>query len=154
MNQPLPFHEDGADRGPSGVCRGAMMGRPGSDPRAVWPWGVLTLEQAEERLSDALAFQTRIPGDYAAEKVAEAREVLDAIRIPYAGRLDLASVPLDDGYDPGGAYWGESETLFCVWSPCRSVVHFIRAENYASATAEVRAEFPGADIHTPSLSLF
>lgn len=150
MTQLFPYNENGADYGPSGVCRGAMMGRGGADPRAVWPHGILTQEEAETRLADALAFAGRCPGSYADDKVTEARAVLNAILTPYAGRLTLRRVPMSpDGYDPGGAYWGGGDPLFCAWSPCRSVVSFFRAGDYRQAAAALRTDYPAATIKAP-----
>jgi hypothetical protein len=41
--------------------------------------------------------------------------------------LNTALVPLDEGYDPGGAYWGERPAgvaLACMWSDDGSWVRY------------------------------
>jgi hypothetical protein len=54
--------------------------------------------------------------------------------------LHIRRVPLDDGYDPGGTYWGGGEpSLFCVWDD-EDHVRYLRAVDLVAA----RAEFPHA----------
>ena len=65
----------------------------------------------------------------------------------YSGKLHLRPVPLDGGYDGGGAYWGcnsGGEYLFCLFAPDRSIVRFFRAKGERAALAEMREEYPDA----------
>lgn len=68
----------------------------------------------------------------------------------YCGKLNLRAVPLyDGGYDKGGAYWGcntGGEYLFCAWSPDGSIARFLRAASLREADAEMREEYPRAEI--------
>lgn len=69
----------------------------------------------------------------------------------YTGRLTLRRVPLDDGYDGGGAYWGSrlnGESLFCAWSPDRSIVRFFDAKGLRAAVETLREDYGNAGIHT------
>jgi hypothetical protein len=59
--------------------------------------------------------------------------------------LTIRRVPIVDGYDPGGTYWGEPNDLFCVFDG-DGRVHYLRAESCEAAKAEFpHAEFPLAD---------
>jgi hypothetical protein len=63
-----------------------------------------------------------------------------------ARRVRLRSVPLHEGYDPGGAYWGErrpGEMLFCAWS--RDFVRFMDARSYLLVEEMIRRQFPNAE---------
>lgn len=150
----LPYKEDGYSygRGPGGerVCRGAMHGRGGSDPRAKWPHGVLTIDEARADVTEAEAKAARNPGDSSyADALTEARARLDAIENPYAGRLTLRRVPLRNGYDGGGAYWGArrpGESLWCAWSPGREIVAYVTACGYRAAADAVREDYPAARV--------
>ncbi len=61
--------------------------------------------------------------------------------------LTIRRVPIVDGYDPGGTYWGEPDDLYCVFDgndPVR--VCYLRAGSYEAAKAQFpHAEFPTAD---------
>jgi len=52
----------------------------------------------------------------------------------------------DGCYDQGGAYWGQSETLYCSygWSHTeeKRVVIYVRAQNREEAKAQIREELP------------
>lgn len=144
MRQPFPYRENGLDYGPGGVCRGALMGRTGTDPRAKWPHGVLTLDHARADVFEAAAWVARFPDDTA--PLSEACARLEAVENPYAGRLTLRQVPVDaGGYDPGGAYWGHGN-VWCAWSPCRSIVAYVDAGSAREAAAKVREEYPAARV--------
>ena len=61
------------------------------------------------------------------------------------GPLTIRPVPIDaGGYDPGGAYWGIGDTLFCVSDGERSA--YLRAADLAAA----KAEFPLATFPAPT----
>lgn len=63
-------------------------------------------------------------------------------------QLNCRRVPLPEGYDGGGAYWGirqRGEMLFCIWSPDRSFIRYVDARSYLIAQERVREEVPGAD---------
>lgn len=67
----------------------------------------------------------------------------------YSGKLALRRVPLVEGYDKGGAYWGlrsRGEALFCAWSPDRSIVRFLDASGYRAARAALVEDYPSATI--------
>lgn len=68
----------------------------------------------------------------------------------YAGRLNLRRVPFHDGdYDGGGAYWGRrsgGQSLFCAWSPDRSIVVYLDAIGHRDAAAKVREDYDSARI--------
>lgn len=132
-----PWQESGS--GP----RGADMGRGGADPRAVWPWGVLTQDQALVRLNDAAIDVRRHPDDQDFKAaLAEARARLDAVKNPDFGALWLEPVPLDEGYDEGGAYWGDGEPLWCAYNRDHSFVTFVRAISRGAAVDAVREDLP------------
>jgi hypothetical protein len=62
-------------------------------------------------------------------------------------RLNLRPVPLSQGYDGGGAYWGVRPLgvrLWCAWTRDRSYVRWIDARTRAAAQAVAREEFPEA----------
>lgn len=54
--------------------------------------------------------------------------------------LILRRVPIEDGYDPGGAYWGGPNDLFCATDPESGEVSYFRAKGPGVA----RAKFPRA----------
>lgn len=61
--------------------------------------------------------------------------------------LYVYNVPLSDGYDPGGAYWGNAywgEYLYCVTNRARSYVRFVRAPSGAQAVNKLCGDFPRA----------
>lgn len=63
-------------------------------------------------------------------------------------KLRLRRVGLIQGYDGGGAYWGERPRgvmLFCAWSADRSVIRYLDAQSFLFAQEALRAEFPQAD---------
>lgn len=63
-------------------------------------------------------------------------------------KLNCRRVPLDQGYDGGGAYWGcntRGEMLFCAWSADRSVIRYGRASSYLMFQQSVSEDYPGAD---------
>lgn len=66
----------------------------------------------------------------------------------HTGRLNLRRVPMIDGdYDGGGAYWGGGgTTLYCAWSPDRSIVVYLRANGYRAAVASLREDYESAVI--------
>jgi hypothetical protein len=131
-----PWQESGSS------VRGADMGRGGADPRAVWPYGVLTLEQAVTRLADAGIRVARHGADVFGEELAEAKAVLAAVKNPQPGPLTVEQVPLDEGYDEGGAYWGIGEPLFCAYSADQAWVTYARAASPRAALAMFKAIFP------------
>lgn len=149
--QPFPYNQDGQDRGRDGRSRGALMGRSGSDPRAVWPHGVMNESEARARVAEAKSQIDQFPDDaswqtHHAAKLSEARATLAAIVTPYAGRLNLRKVPMSgDGYDPGGAYWGH-DRLYCAWSPDQRIVVYLEARGHRDAAAKVREDYPAARI--------
>lgn len=50
------------------------------------------------------------------------------------GKLRLFSVPLDQGYDRGGAYWGAPSNLYCVYEPAEDgYLDFVRASSRRDA---------------------
>lgn len=53
-------------------------------------------------------------------------------------RLKLRQVPIRQGYDPGGAYWGNGTPLYCAWgeSATEQMEIYVRARNrYAAKVA-------------------
>lgn len=116
--------------------------------------------------SDAGDYFADLAADLAAEALAEAGAALGAppftVRIgsargaPFgriggrlrydAGPVTLAEVPLADGYDPGGAYWGERAPgfrLWCAWQGPEAV--YFDADSRDAATAWLRAYAPALD---------
>lgn len=68
----------------------------------------------------------------------------------YTGRLNVRPVPLNQGYDGGGAYWGVNtggEYLFCAFNAARSIIRFFRAKGERAALAQMREEYPVAVIN-------
>lgn len=64
-----------------------------------------------------------------------------ALTLDTGAALLLRKVPIDDqGYDPGGAYWGTPDDLFCASDPETGEVHYIRSPNAETA----RGWFPRA----------
>lgn len=63
-------------------------------------------------------------------------------------RLRLRRVPISQGYDGGGVYWGyrpRGVMLFCAWSADREVVRYLDARSYPSAEQALREDFPQTD---------
>jgi len=57
----------------------------------------------------------------------------------YAGELTIRRVPIDeDGYDPGGAYWGTGNPLFCI-ADAEGRTHYIRGTGDGTSA---KARFP------------
>lgn len=61
-----------------------------------------------------------------------------------AGPLRLRPIPLVEGYDPGGAYWGLPSNLWFV-EDLDGNSQFLRANSRATAEAAIRADWPDAD---------
>lgn len=64
----------------------------------------------------------------------------------FTGRVRLRRVPLHEGYDPGGAYWGDrrpGEMLFCAWTA--QAVRYLDARSYLFAEEAIRREHPNAE---------
>lgn len=60
-------------------------------------------------------------------------------RLNYDGeRLHLRHVPLSQGYDAGGAYWGTGTPLWCAWGG--EIEIYTRASNRSAAKAAIDAE--------------
>jgi hypothetical protein len=60
-----------------------------------------------------------------------------------AGPVHLAEVPLVDGYDPGGAYWGDRPDgfrLWCAWQGTEAV--YFDASDRDAACAWLKAYAP------------
>ena len=57
----------------------------------------------------------------------------------FKSALQIRHVPLDGGYDPGGAYWGGPDNLYCVVSE-DGRERYLRAAGFD----EVKAQFPNA----------
>lgn len=56
-------------------------------------------------------------------------------------KLHLQRVRLDSGgYDPGGAYWGSGQPLFCAWDDETGEARYLRA----SSRDEAKRQFPKA----------
>lgn len=65
------------------------------------------------------------------------------------GRLTVRRVPLIQGYDGGGAYWGTRSggySLFCAFTPDRESVVYFDAKGYRDAVEMMRERFPAAVI--------
>lgn len=54
---------------------------------------------------------------------------------PVSGKAHLARVRIVGGYDPGGAYWGLGEPLWCAWSDEGEV--YLRAPSREVAKARL-----------------
>jgi hypothetical protein len=54
-------------------------------------------------------------------------------------KLHLQRVPLNGDYDPGGAYWGSGQPLYCAWDDDGNV-RYLRADSREDA----KAQFPKA----------
>jgi hypothetical protein len=54
-------------------------------------------------------------------------------------KLHLRQVPIRQGYDPGGAYWGQSIPLWCAWgeSATEQMEVYVRATNRRAAKVAV-----------------
>lgn len=62
-------------------------------------------------------------------------------------RVHLRRVPLHEGYDPGGAYWGDRPRgvmLFCAWHR-DGWVRYLDAKAGIFAEEAVKAYFPDAE---------
>ena len=56
--------------------------------------------------------------------------------LPVSGKVRLARVRLDaGGYDPGGAYWGSGQPLYCAWNDEGEV--YLRAPSREAAKARI-----------------
>lgn len=65
----------------------------------------------------------------------------------YAGELRVRRVPLDDGYDPNGTYFGAGSPLYWVFDPDAGEVDLmLRASCRHDALAQARKLFPQARI--------
>ena len=55
--------------------------------------------------------------------------------IPEGTKVYLRSVPIVDGYDPGGAYWGMPSNLYCAWAEVDGefFVKYFRAKDRSAA---------------------
>jgi hypothetical protein len=66
----------------------------------------------------------------------------------WSGRLYARKVALDSGgYDSGGAYWGHSQTLFCVYNNQEGeneIYYFERHATRADLIRAVRVAWPQA----------
>lgn len=56
-----------------------------------------------------------------------------------SGKVHLARVPIRDGYDPGGAYWGVGTPLWCAWNDEGAI--YMRAATREAAKAFLGAGF-------------
>lgn len=64
-------------------------------------------------------------------------------------RLHLRRVPLPDGYDAGGAYWGSDrvcQPLFCAFTADHAFVSYFRARDRREACQLARERHPHAII--------
>ncbi|MEM6746778.1 MAG: hypothetical protein AAF608_05110 [Pseudomonadota bacterium] len=62
-------------------------------------------------------------------------------------RLRIEDVVLDQGYDPGGAYWGErpkGQTLYRIVSPCGSVELFRDGASHSEVERELKETYTSA----------
>lgn len=60
--------------------------------------------------------------------------------------LYYAEVPLDDGYDAGGAYWGHGDPLFVVFAEVPEVCAFFRSPSLAAFLETYKADYPRSEI--------
>jgi len=69
--------------------------------------------------------------------------------------INIEQVPIHEGYDPGGAYWGCGEPLFVAWGDGddEEQVAFIRAANWSEARIRFKEIFPNAE-EIPSINEF
>lgn len=67
--------------------------------------------------------------------------VSDSVADVPALPVNLDLVPLDEGYDAGGAYWGDHLTLFCAWTEPAATGwrRFVRAETRREAGEHMAA---------------
>jgi hypothetical protein len=57
--------------------------------------------------------------------------------------LFLRKVPVNPGgYDPGGAYWGLGDPLWCAWSDNPDLIVYIRASRRFTAKALIKKYYP------------
>ena len=61
----------------------------------------------------------------------------------------LRQIPLSQGYDQGGAYWGTGGTLWVAWGDGQEEVQelYMRASTRAEAKRRVLSEFPNAQFY-------
>ena len=54
-------------------------------------------------------------------------------------KLHLRQVPIHQGYDPGGAYWGNGTPLYCAWgeSATEKMEIYVRAANRNAAKVAI-----------------
>lgn len=57
-------------------------------------------------------------------------------------KVNLRQVPLIDGYDQGGAYWGIGNPLYCAWSKATETEEFIVRYFRSSNRQEAKNELP------------
>lgn len=63
-------------------------------------------------------------------------------------KVTMRRVRLSQGYDRGGAYWGDRPRglmLFCAWTRDRSFIRYIDAPTYLVAQEVVRREAPDVE---------
>jgi hypothetical protein len=59
--------------------------------------------------------------------------------IPEGSQVHIRKVPFVDGdYDPGGAYWGSGDTIWCIWND--EYTAYVRSRS----KEEAQANFPKA----------
>ena len=70
-------------------------------------------------------------------------------------RINIEQVPIHEGYDPGGAYWGGGEPLFVAWGDGddEEQVAFLRAADWNEARMKFKEIFPNAE-EIPSINEF
>jgi len=70
-------------------------------------------------------------------------------------RINIEQVPLHEGYDPGGAYWGCGEPLFVAWGDGddEEQAAFLRAADWNEARMKFKEIFPNAE-EIPSINEF
>lgn len=64
------------------------------------------------------------------------------IELLSATSLYYAQIPLDDGYDAGGAYWGHGDPLFVVFADEPEVCEFFRSPSEAHFLEKYKANYP------------
>jgi hypothetical protein len=98
-------------------------------------------------MNTMLDYQTRDRGYMGDRSRGAGMGRLSTLPLHTTSALRVRRVPLVDGYDPGGAYWGATiaevgrtpHDLFCVWDP-DGHVRYVRAPTVQS----VRDQFPRA----------
>lgn len=56
--------------------------------------------------------------------------------------VTVRSVPMAQGYDGGGAYWGDRPAgvrLFCIWNAARTFIRFVDAASAHAARLQLEA---------------